>query len=69
MHTSKAGTGHERSVLDGIRMSDHERARSRATLVRAEAIADFIASVVGSGRKLLDAYRREGQAHPHPAHK
>lgn len=69
MHTSKARNGRECSALDGIRLSDHEHARSLATLVRAEAIADFIVSVVRSGRGILDAYRRERRAHPHPAHK
>ena len=39
--------------LDEMRMSDHDRIRARAHLERAEAIADLLAALVGTIRRLF----------------
>lgn len=39
--------------LDEIRMSSHERLRAKASLARAEAIADLVVEFTGGVKRLL----------------
>ena len=51
------------TLLDEVRMSGHERLRAKASLARAEALADAILAAINLAKRLLKAlvvrpYRR-----------
>jgi hypothetical protein len=39
--------------LDEVQMSEYERLRAKASLARAEAVADAVVELIGLGKRLL----------------